>query len=145
MKRSVIHIGTGAALHDMTEIHDADLVGNMFDHADVMRDKQIREIHLFLNIFQKVDDLSLDRNVQSGDRFVTDDESGVDCQRTGDSDTLPLPAGKFAGIAPDMVRFESDDLQQFDDPVFSLLVGCENVVDDHGFFDDLTDGHTRIQ
>jgi hypothetical protein len=50
-----------------------------------------------LQIFQQVDHLRLDGDVQRRNRFVADDEGGVRGQGAGDADALPLPAGKLVG------------------------------------------------
>jgi hypothetical protein len=41
----------------------------------------------------------LNRNIQRGDGFITDNDLGIEGQGTGDSDALPLSAAEFMGIA----------------------------------------------
>jgi hypothetical protein len=48
--------------------------GDMFDHREVVRNEQIEE-PLRAQIHHEVDDLH-DRNVERGNRFVGDDQSG---------------------------------------------------------------------
>ena len=71
---------------------------------------------------EQIEHLSLHGNVQSGDRFVADDESGVHGKGTGDGYALPLPAGELMRVSVKMRFIEADAFQQFDDPFLALLV-----------------------
>ena len=48
---------------------------------------------------QQVDDLGLDRDVERGDGLVGDDQLGLQRERAGDADALPLAAGERVGEA----------------------------------------------
>ena len=52
-----------------------------------------------LEIVEQVQDLRLDRDVERADRFVADDEVGVERERAGDADALALAAGEFVRVA----------------------------------------------
>ena len=71
----------------------------MLDDAKVVRDEEIGEPELLLQVLQQIDDLRLDRDVERRDRFVADDELGTEGQRAGDADPLPLPAAELVRIA----------------------------------------------
>ena len=58
----------GVELHDTSQIHDHDPVADVFDDAEVMGDENISQVKLLLQAAEEVDDLCLDRNVQSGYR-----------------------------------------------------------------------------
>ena len=47
-------------LDDIAQIHNADAVGDIFDDRQIVRDEQVRQILLVLQVFQQVDDLRLD-------------------------------------------------------------------------------------
>lgn len=79
-----------AVLHQIAQVHNADSVGDMLDDGQIVRDEKIRQVALFLQGFQQVDDLRLNGDVQRGDRLIADDELGVQGQRTGNADTLAL-------------------------------------------------------
>ena len=70
----------------------------MLDNAQVMRDEQVGQVALFLQALQQVDDLGLNRNIQCGDRLVTDYELRVQGKGTGDADTLALAAGELVRV-----------------------------------------------
>ena len=63
-----------------------------------MGNEQISDPQLFLQILKSVDDLCLDGNIQRGNRLIADDKPGADRQRAGNTDALPLSAGKLMGI-----------------------------------------------
>ena len=88
-----------AVLHQIAQVHNADSVGDMLDDGQIVGDEKIRQVALFLQGFQQVDDLRLNGDVQRGDRLIADDELGVQGQRTGNADTLALAAGELVRVA----------------------------------------------
>ena len=64
-----------------------------------MGDEQVGQAELLLQVFEQVDDLGLDRDVERRDRLVGDDEIGVGRERAGDADALPLAAGELVRVA----------------------------------------------
>jgi hypothetical protein len=80
-----------ADLDDTARIHDPDPVRDMADDREIMRDEQVGEAELALQILEQVDDLGADRNIERRDRLVGNDELGRDGERAGDADALPLP------------------------------------------------------
>ena len=115
----------------------------MLYHAEIMCDKEIADALFFLNILQKVDNLCLDGNVERRNRFVADDKVGFECQRSRNSDSLSLAAGKLMRISPDVVRFQSNRFQQLLHTFFSLFF-IVHVMDYHRLLNNLTDGKTGI-
>lgn len=59
--------------HHLAQIHDRDVVREILDDREVMGDKDIGKSNVLLQLFQQVQDLRLNRNVQCGNRFVADD------------------------------------------------------------------------
>ena len=51
-------------LDDLAEIHDRNAVADVLDHPQIVRDEQIGEPELLLQIEQHVQDLRLDRDVE---------------------------------------------------------------------------------
>ena len=60
-----------------------------------MRDEEVREAEVALQVLEQVQDLRLDRDVERRDRLVADDEVGVDRERAGDPDALALATGEL--------------------------------------------------
>ena len=79
-------------LDDAPDIHHGDPFADVLDHAQVVRDEEIREPEPVLQFEQEVEDLGLDRHVQRRHGLVGDDQAGDSGQGTGDADALALPA-----------------------------------------------------
>ena len=131
--------------HQLAQVHDADAVGDMLDHAQVMGDEQVGQAHLGLQVLEHVDDLRLDGNVQRRDRLVADDELGVHGQGAGDAHALPLPARELVRVAVGVLAVEAHALQQADDAVAAVLVVGGQLVDVDAFAHDVPDGHAGVQ
>jgi hypothetical protein len=54
----------GGILHQISQIHDTDGIGNMFHNGKIMGDEEIGKLILVLQILQKVNDLSLNGYIQ---------------------------------------------------------------------------------
>ena len=133
-----------AVLHQIAQVHNADSVGDMLDDGQIVGDEKIRQVALFLQGFQQVDDLRLNGDVQRGDRLVADDELGVQGQRTGNADTLALAAGELVRIAGLVVGLQAAVVHDLVNIVIELVLR-HKVVLAHGLADDLADGQTRGQ
>ena len=79
-------------LDDTAEIHHRDPARDVAHDAEIVRDEQIGQPELGLEVLQEVENLRLDRNIQRRDRFVADDEARVERQRPGDAHALSLAA-----------------------------------------------------
>ena len=65
-----------ADLHDAPEVHHRDAVGDVPHHREVVRDEDVGQPEVALQVGEQVDDLRLDGDVERGDRLVADDERG---------------------------------------------------------------------
>jgi hypothetical protein len=88
--RVVVDLLGRAELDDLPQVHDRDPVGDVTNDAEVVRDEDIREPELVLDVFEQVDDLCLDRDVEGRDRLVGDDQLRLQRQGAGNSDALAL-------------------------------------------------------
>ena len=84
-------------LDDAAEIHDGNVVADVLHHREIVRDEQVGELPLALQVLQEVDDLRLDRDVERRHRLVADDQPGTQRQGAGDADTLALAAENWCG------------------------------------------------
>ena len=80
--------------------------------TEIVRDEDVGEPELVLEVVEEVDDLGLDRHVERGDRLVGDDQPRIQGERTRDADPLSLPARELVWIAVDVGRGEADYLQE---------------------------------
>jgi len=90
-------------LDHLAHVHHRHAVADALDHAEVMRDKQVRQPEPFLQLEQQIQDLRLDRHVERRYRFVRHDERRPHNQsaRNSHSSTLlntgeVLVVGNFA-------------------------------------------------
>ena len=51
-------------LHHLAQIHHADAVADVFNHRKIVRDEKIGQTKLGLQIFQQVEHLRLDRDIE---------------------------------------------------------------------------------
>ena len=97
----------------------------MLDHREIVRDEQVRDVPLFLQVVQQIQNLRLNRHVEGGDRFVADNEIGRQRDRAGDADALPLTAGKFMRIPARVHRIEADAGEQAGDEIVFVFAARE--------------------
>ena len=95
MHRILKKLLTVSKLNKRTQIHNADAVTDMLYHRKIMSNKQVSQPTFSLKLFQKIDYLSLNRNIQSRNRFITYNEIRIYCKGTGNSNSLALAAGEF--------------------------------------------------
>ena len=75
----------------------ADPVGHLAHHGEVVRDEQVGQAALAPQPVEQREDLRLDRHVQRAGRLVEHQQVGLERERAGDRDALPLPARQLAG------------------------------------------------
>lgn len=64
-------------LHDAAQIHDADPIADVADHIEVVRDKEVRELQVFLKSHEQIENLGLDGDIQGGYRARRPRRSGA--------------------------------------------------------------------
>ncbi len=133
----------GGKLDDLTKVHDGDAVAHGADDGEVVGDEEVGEAKAILELLEKVDDLGLDRDIESGEGLVGDDEPGLDGEGTGDADALPLAAGELVRKTVGERGADSDGVEQLRDALPALAL--VETVDGESFGDDAADGHTGIE
>src|SRR5678815_5914156 len=99
MQRRRIEIARGRDLDDAPEIHHGDAPADVLDHREIVRDEQVGETELRLQVFQQIDDLRLDRHVEGRYRLIAHDQLRLDRECARYAYTLALSAGEFGRIA----------------------------------------------
>lgn len=134
--------GVGIALLDQApEIHDPDPPAEMADDAEVMGDEEVGQPEGLLQFLQQVDDLGLDRDVERRHRLVADDEVGLEGERTGDADPLPLPARHLVRVALGDAARQAADVEQAMDLALASRAVEVDVVDDERLGQDVLHRH----
>ena len=109
--RPSVEVVRGRRLDDHAEIHHRDSIRDVVDDAEVVRDEDVRQVELVLEVVEQVDHLRLDRNVECRDRLVRHDQLRVEREGAGDADPLSLPARELVRETVDVVRREAHDIQ----------------------------------
>ena len=135
----------GTGLHDFTEVHDDDLVGEEPDHRKIVADEEQGGVVALLHVVKEIDDGRLHGDIERRDRFVRDDHRGIAGKGAGHGDALLLTAGKLARLARREGLGQADDVEHlahlFPD---SLAVGADaELLDDPA--DAVTDGMARVE
>ena len=108
-----------------------------------MGDEEIRQTEFGLQVFQQVENLGLDGDVQRRHRFVQHQKRGLQSQGSGDGDPLSLPAGELVGEPAQGVGWQLNQGQQFRD----LLAGHRfgDAMDPERLVQDLADSEPGIE
>src|ERR1700677_2679529 len=64
MTRVGVDFVAGGDLDDLAQVHNRDALTNVLDHAQVVRDKEIGQLEVVLQVLEQIDDLRLNRNVE---------------------------------------------------------------------------------
>ena len=93
-------------------VHDRDLVGQLDQQREVVRDEQGREAEVVAEPDQFLEDLPLGDHVQRGGRLVHDHDLRLQRQGHRDHGALPHAAGQLVRVAAEPVTGDADHLQQ---------------------------------
>ena len=81
MPRRRVQVARAGQLDELPEVHHGDAVGDVADDAQVVRDEDVRQPELRLEVLEQVEDLRLHRDVQGRDGLVGDDQLRVHGER----------------------------------------------------------------
>ncbi len=93
-----------ALLDDLAAVHDNDVIGDVGDDAEIVRDEEHRHFVLFLELREELEDLLLNGHVEGRRRLVGDEELGAATDRHGDHDPLLLAARHLVRVRVDLLR-----------------------------------------
>ncbi len=129
---------------DAAEIHHGDVVADVLHHGEIVRDEQVSEAELVLQVHHEIEDLRLDRHVERRDRLVADDQARLQRERARDADALALPAGKLVRIVVDMLGAQPDALEDVGDARAAFL-GVADAMHAQRLADDVACRHARVE
>ena len=102
-------------LHDLSQIHHGHAAADVLDEPQIVRDEEIGELQLLLQIHQQVDDLRLHRDVERRHRLVENHERRVERERPRQADALALAAAELVRVALEVRGIEADQMKQLGD------------------------------
>ncbi len=115
--RSVEQRGRGRTLHQPARIHDRNLVGELHQQGQVVRDEQSGKAEPVAQADQLLEDLPLGDDVEGGGRLVQDHDLRLERQRYGDHRSLSHAAGQLVGIAAQPVGVDPHHVEQLSRPL----------------------------
>src|SRR5215204_1960600 len=144
--RLVVERASVGELHDLAEVHNGDAVGDVLYHGEVVGDKDVGQVELFLQVLQEVDDLGLDRDVESRDGLVADYQARVERDGPGDPYPLTLAPGELVRVAVVVLGAQTNDLQELLHALLAISRGvAAHIVGPQGLGDDVAHRHAGIQ
>ncbi len=99
-------------------MHNCDPGRKIANNRHRMRNEQVREAEVALQLRKQVYNLRADAHVQSRNRLVTDDEFRAERQSAGDHDALALAPAELVRIPARRGGVEADGTKQFGNFVF---------------------------
>ena len=96
--RMLKNILAASCFNHFTVFHDHNSVRHCPYGIHVMRDKNITQVSFLLNFQQQFYNLRLNRYVERGCRLVQNQQLRFQNQSSGNSNSLPLSAGKFMRV-----------------------------------------------
>ena len=99
LRFAVDHLGR-SRFDDFSPTEDHDLIADMLDDGEVVRDEEVGQAELLLQVLEEIDDLGLHADIERADRFIADDECRFGCEGASDPDPLSLAAAEFMWITP---------------------------------------------
>ena len=109
-----------------------------------MRDEEVGDFRLLLQLDEEVDDPRPGVRVERGDRLVADDEAWRRRERARDGDALTLPAGELARQPVECARGEAHLIEELANASASVGRGDAPPRDER-FREDAPDRHRRVQ
>src|SRR5262245_63148047 len=128
----------------MPEVHHGDAIGDVLHHREVVRDEEVRETALALEILEQIDHLRLYGPVERRNGLVAHDEAWLHGQRARDAHALALASRELVRIPVRVLRPQAHLVQQLIDALVRLG-SAGDAVDGETFSYDRANGHARIE
>ena len=137
---------SGSVFHDLAGIHHGDVIGEVANYREVVGNKDHGQIQFVAQFEEKIENLGLDGNVQSGYRFIREHQFRFGCEGAGDGNPLSLTTREFVGIFPHEAGVEADpfhDFSHFADQTVSGVAETPTLAECLG--EGRVDGHAGIE
>src|SRR5215469_13989140 len=145
MERRAIELARSRHLNDRAKIHHRHAIADVLDDGKVVGNENISQTELLLQVFQQIDDLRLNGDIERRYRFVTNDQLGRNRQGASNSDALALAAGELMWVAPHVIGVEPYGFEQLDNSVHELPMCVHQAVNGQSLANDGADRHARIE
>ena len=110
-----------------------------------MGNEDIGQAQILLQLFEQVQNLRLNGNVQRGNRLVANDDFGVHRQSAGNADTLTAAAVQLMRIYIGIALCQTNGTHQLQGTLFNRFPALNQLMLDNRLADKLHNGFTRVQ
>jgi hypothetical protein len=137
----------GGLFHDLAVLHDGYPVGHLGDYGKIVRDEEHGELVRSAQIFEEIQNLGLNGDIEGGRGLIGDQKSGPVDERHGDQDALALAAGELVRVIAGAAfgLGQADIAHRGQDSFFEEIAGDVGMVGLERFGDLSADGHGRIE
>ena len=139
------HILHHPALDNLALFHHTHFIGQVINHRQVVRHKQIRQATLTLQSAQQIQHLALHTDIEGTCRLIQNQELWLHRQRTRNRNSLALTTRKLMRIAVKRMRWHPNLAQQRLSTRTTLRVIRIHFMNPHPLHHELRYGHTRIE
>ena len=112
MQRRAKELSDGRHLHDPTQIHHRHAPADGTDHAQIMRNEEVGEPVLLLQLLEELLNLRTHRHIERSDRLIEDEQSRLEREGSGNRHALTFAAGEFPRIPCGIRRRQPHLIQQ---------------------------------
>ena len=131
-------------LHQFAQVHHSDARRDVLHDGQVVRDEDVGQAEVSLDVLEEIQHLALDADVECGDRFVTHDQFRTQDERPRDPDPLTLATRELVRVASRVLRAETYLLHRLLDK--GIPFGAvSNAVHHQSLGNDASHGHARIE
>ena len=125
MARIIENVFSRTSLADTSAVHNYDLIGHLRDNTQVMRNDNDGHVQFFLKVQHQLQNLCLNRNVQSGRRLICDQDRRLHNESHSNHNTLAHTAGELMRILLHTALriIDTDHLEHLDGIGLSLFLG----------------------
>src|SRR6267142_49999 len=109
------YLGGRPDLNDLSVIHDRNAGGEIAHYRHGVRDEQVGQPELALQLGEQIHDLRAHAYVEGGDGFIGNDELRAQSEGAGDSDALALTSAEFVRETGQDGLVEADRAEQLSD------------------------------
>jgi len=117
----------------------------MAHHRKIMGDEKVSQTSRLLQLLKEVDNLSLDRDIQSAHSFITYQQPRLDGQRPSHGEPLTLASAEFVWVARGVLCRQTDRFEQRSDALTACSRFRSQSMNIERFADNLPRGKPWIE
>ena len=138
------HLSSGTGFDDLAPVHYGDAGGEIAHDRHGVRDEEVGEAEVALQLCEQVNDLGAHADIERGDGFVGHDEFRAQGQRAGDADALALASAELVWKAAAGGLVHAHGAQEFCD-TSAAEVCAKRLVNEQGLGDHVLDTEAGIE